>query len=522
MYRYETHCHTAPVSHCASASAEDTVRFYKRLGYDGIFLTNHFFDGNINPLARKLPFQEMIDFYFRDYEDATMIGARVGLKVFPGVELSYQGTDFLIYGLDKDWYKTHAGILKMKKTEELPLLMEAGALVIQAHPYREADYIDHIRLYPRCVHGVEVFNSGQPEEANALADGYAEHYGLLKTWGSDNHWGSNAFERLREKGYRPELAGVETERPIDSVGDFIDMVKSGRLRPFYLREDGCVRTEYPLERSGIALHLDCVRAEGSRAVRNILLVHGVTYSSREFDIDCEDYSLVRRLARAGWAVWRLDIAGFGRSGEVPDGFLPDSDYAAEDIRAAVERIVRETGQDAIDLLGWSWGTVTVSRFAAAHPEHVRRLVLYAPILSGLGEQAVNEPFHQNSREHAAEDFQRGADGGFDPAITDPALVERWCASCMAYDGAHSPNGGRRDLCVSRSVSLIDPARLSVPTLVICGDRDPYLDRARLCSVLDLLPPGSALEIIAGGGHAVFVEKPFHRDFQERLLRFLSA
>ena len=33
-------------------------------------------------------------------------------------------------------------------------------------------------------------------------------------------------------------------------------------------------------------------------------------------------------------------------------------YAAEDIRAAMERIASETGQDRIDLLGWSWGAVT--------------------------------------------------------------------------------------------------------------------------------------------------------------------
>ena len=33
----------------------------------------------------------------------------------------------------------------MSKTEELALMMEEGAFVIQAHPYREAHYIDHIR-----------------------------------------------------------------------------------------------------------------------------------------------------------------------------------------------------------------------------------------------------------------------------------------------------------------------------------------------------------------------------------------
>lgn len=93
--------------------------------------------------------------------------------------------------------------------------------------------------------------------------------------------------------------------------------------------------EYPLERNGIKLHLDCLYENRKTQDKSILLIHGVTYSSHEFDIDYEDYSLVRRLAREGYAVWRLDIAGFGQSGPVEDGFLPDSDYAAEDINAAI-------------------------------------------------------------------------------------------------------------------------------------------------------------------------------------------
>ena len=101
--------------------------------------------------------------------------------------------------------------------------------------------------------------------------------------------------------------------------------------------------EYPLERNGIALHLDRIAVADAQPEKSILLVHGLTYSSHEFDIDYEDYSLVRRLAREGYAVWRLDIAGYGQSGAVEDGFMPDSDYAGEDINAAVELIVAETG-----------------------------------------------------------------------------------------------------------------------------------------------------------------------------------
>ncbi len=64
MYKYETHCHTSPVSACGKASVEDTVCFYKRMGYDGIFITNHFLDGNINPAARKMAYADQIDYYF--------------------------------------------------------------------------------------------------------------------------------------------------------------------------------------------------------------------------------------------------------------------------------------------------------------------------------------------------------------------------------------------------------------------------------------------------------------------------
>ena len=280
--------------------------------------------------------------------------------------------------------------------------------------------------------------------------------------------------------------------------------------------------EYPLERNDIDLHLDCMSVTGTNPDRNVLLIHGVTYSSHEFDIDYEDYSLVRFLAREGYAVWRLDIAGFGQSEEVEDGFLPDSDYAAEDIHAAVDKICEVSGQDKIDLLGWSWGTVTASRFVANHPEHINRLVLYAPILSGLGEVDVTEPFHHNTWEHAADDFQKNEDGTFDDSIADPVVIEMLCSSSWHYDKESSPNGGRRDICVDQAKTLIDLKKITVPTLVICGDKDPYLDYERINTALDDLPDGSALEVIEGASHVAYLEKPYYHDFQDRLIRFLGS
>ena len=221
MYKYETHLHTSPVSKCARASVKDVLEFYKSLGYEGIFLTNHFLDGNIN-VDRNLPYEERIEFYFSDYEEALKLSDEIGIKVFLGVEISFAGTDFLIYGLDKQWFLEHPEIMQMPKKQELAFLMEAGALVLQAHPFRESGHIDHIRLFPRSVHGVEIINSSRPDFENDLARQYADNYGLLYFAGSDNHIGSK----------HARLAGVGTDTPIVDENDFIERVKSGKIEIF--------------------------------------------------------------------------------------------------------------------------------------------------------------------------------------------------------------------------------------------------------------------------------------------------
>ena len=134
MFKYETHLHTYPVSKCAKAGVRENLEFYKSLGYDGVFITNHFLDGNIN-IDRSRLYHERIAFYFSDYDDALEIGKEIGIKVFLGIETSYQGTDFLVYGLDRSWYASHPEAVTMKKSEQLAYFIENGALIIQAHPF---------------------------------------------------------------------------------------------------------------------------------------------------------------------------------------------------------------------------------------------------------------------------------------------------------------------------------------------------------------------------------------------------
>lgn len=221
MFLYETHLHTFPVSKCAVAGVRETLEYYKQAGYAGVFITNHFIDGNIN-IDRSLPYEDQIRFYFSDYEEGVRIGAEIGLPVFCGVEMSYKGTDFLVYGLGKEWFLSHPELCDMKKTDQLRIIGETGALIIQAHPFREAAYIDHIRLFPRHVHGIETYNANRSELENCMAEIYAQNYGLLPFAGSDNHRGDRQLL----------FGGMQTAAPIQDEAEFVRLVKNGQAQPF--------------------------------------------------------------------------------------------------------------------------------------------------------------------------------------------------------------------------------------------------------------------------------------------------
>ena len=220
MYKYETHLHTSPVSRCAKASVEENLLFYKQLGYDGVFITNHFVDGNFFP---ELPYEERIERFFADYEQALQIGAKLGLRVFCGIENDNKGCHFLVYGLDKQWYLQNPQILTMKMSQRLALFEQAGALLIHAHPFRHKEaWIDHVQLYPKVTHGVEVYNACRNAKDNEMALRYAEVYQMPMVAGSDNH----------RAGKNPCLGGIETDVPIESEQHFKQLVLGGCVRYF--------------------------------------------------------------------------------------------------------------------------------------------------------------------------------------------------------------------------------------------------------------------------------------------------
>ncbi|SDF37292.1 Pimeloyl-ACP methyl ester carboxylesterase [Desulfovibrio legallii] len=282
--------------------------------------------------------------------------------------------------------------------------------------------------------------------------------------------------------------------------------------------------EHPLERNGIQLFLQSISpAAGAMPEKQILFAHGVAFSSHPFDVDYKDYSLARFLADHGYTVWLLDIAGFGRSGKVADGFMPNADYAAQDLNAAADMVLSLSKAKKLHLFGWSWGTVTASRFAARHPEKLRSLTLCAPILHGLGLMSVTEPFvTQEVWPHAYKDFRLLPNGAVDPQFAESEVVRLYTAGVKRYDNHPIPNGGRREVFGPKDGPLIPAGKLELPVLYIWGAQDKFMDAPALRRAIAATPGAVRVEVLPDAGHALFLERPSHERFHNILLEFLEA
>ncbi len=215
-YLYETHCHTA------HADASSVLMFYKNLGYAGVFITNCFVDSprDADP---SLPYGEKLRDCLSGFGEMKRIGEEIGIDVFCGWEMGDGGTHFLVYGLDSAWYLGHPEMMAMPMRRRLQFLKESGALVIQAHPCRESNGVDPIRLFPRAIHGAEIYNAGCTDFENKMAQAYAKNYILLPFAGSDNYVG--------EKQQR--LGGMRLSSPVKNERDFAARILAGEGVPFY-------------------------------------------------------------------------------------------------------------------------------------------------------------------------------------------------------------------------------------------------------------------------------------------------
>ncbi len=259
VYRYETHLHTSQGSACGVSTGAEQARFYRDLGYAGIFVTDHFTGGN-TAVPRDLPWKERVDWFCSGYEDALIEGQKLGLAVFFAWEQNFDGDEYLVYGPDRAWLLAHPDVEHWTRRRQLEEIHRAGGAVIQAHPFRNRDYIKYTLLGLKYCDGVEIANTFNRRWNDVCARNYAAAYGLPVTAGTDNHdWRRVDPAKAMAMAAETPLAGPmdyarrvlarEGIRPVIPEGWFeADADGEPRPRAYWIDEDDPDFRRAPVDR----------------------------------------------------------------------------------------------------------------------------------------------------------------------------------------------------------------------------------------------------------------------------------
>ena len=282
--------------------------------------------------------------------------------------------------------------------------------------------------------------------------------------------------------------------------------------------------EHYVMRDGLRIYLWEKYKEGneqsfSRTGKVALLVHGGTRSGRSlYDLQVRDYSLMDFLARNDYDVWAIDIHGYGHSDKTDDWI--DTHSAAADIAAGVEYITKLRGVERIDLLGCSAGSQRTGVYVMEHPERVAKWVFHAGFWKATADfREMNRKRMENGgqplprfRPTTKQDFLDGfVEGQFEEDV-----VEESVKVGLQMD-PQRPNVFAEWV----NLPILDPARITVPTMIIHGEKDFAAKQE------DLLPFYSQLNtsdksyvLLPGSGHMMMLEKN-HRRFQHEVLNFFD-
>lgn len=215
----------------------------------------------------------------------------------------------------------------------------------------------------------------------------------------------------------------------------------------------------------------------------LVLLHGATSLGKE------DFAAqVPGMAKA-FLVHLPDARGHGRTRwDARDGF--EYRWLVDDLTGFVDAL----GLDSFHLMGFSMGAMTALQFGARMPERLRTLVV-------VGITTHREPRASVGRR-----------------LMDPAaILERdpaFAATLARRHDAGQGEGAWQHLLRAIAADivtqpLLTPAELHAidcPTMVVCGDRDPFVPTEHAAGLARQFPAGR-LFIAPDSGHEVMARRP---------------
>jgi alpha-beta hydrolase superfamily lysophospholipase len=271
--------------------------------------------------------------------------------------------------------------------------------------------------------------------------------------------------------------------------------------------------EYWAKKGDVSLYLYRKRLNapkaGERPLPILFFVHGSSISSRSsFDLVApgHDYSIMNQFAAWGFDVWTIDHENYGRSSRTQG----NSDIASgvEDLKAATELVIRETGRPKIHFCGESSGGLRAGAFAMVMPERVDRLVLSAFTYKGEGSPTLQKRAEQLAyfRTHNMRLRDRAMIRSIftrdKPGTTDPAAADILADAELQF-GDQVATGTYLDM--TANLPVVHPERVLAPVLLVRGEYDGIATVDDLIEFYKRLPNGDRqFVILAGVAHSTLL------------------
>jgi len=247
----------------------------------------------------------------------------------------------------------------------------------------------------------------------------------------------------------------------------------------------------------------------------LVLVHGRTWSSRpDFDLQVPGLqrSVLASLSAQGVAAYAVDLRGYGETPRDKTEFLTPR-VAAQDVAAVVQwAAARHPALPPPALLGWSLGGAVAHLTAQTPAIKLSSLILFGFTMEpGLDYAPVPAPAKparaKTTRTDAMSDFMS-------PLVTPAAVTAAFVTQALAADPI------RMDWIKEEEFNALEPARLTMPTMILQGSRDPGVPMDVTARFFQkIAAPQRQWTLLPGGDHVAQVEDT-HSAFISAVVEFI--
>jgi len=265
-----------------------------------------------------------------------------------------------------------------------------------------------------------------------------------------------------------------------------------------------------------------VWAKGPKDGTPVVLLHGRTWSARPvWDLQVEDRdgasdlgaSTMDLMASHNIRTYAPDMRGLGGTERDEPGWTTPT-RCVKDVQCVMEWLEKEHGVRKPLMVGWSQGGVVAHLYGQSHGSKLSGLVLYASIYDPAPSEVVEHPDEppvvENTWEGAMEDWTI-------PGIIDDAAAEAYGHEALKWDPRKV---SWKDV---HEFDACDPAKLTLPTLVIHGEKDAYTDMEKQRSLFMGVACGDKCwRVVDNADHPVHLYPKQRKVWMSAILSFMEG